>query len=205
MKRDSKISKGRSRSILEDTFEKIYLQNFDRLFLFATTITKSREMAKDVVSDVFMALWEKRTQLSRIKEIESYLFVSVKNHAIRLVSKRSHSLRDENMEGTLLAIDRINPEEILLGKELFDFIEKTVSELPDKARLVFRMAKDKQLSYKDIALELDVSVSTVKSQLVRATAIVKTAILEKIAEEDDHSGLFNYGIPGIVLICSLFV
>ncbi len=200
MKKDSKIRKMKSRSLLEDTFEKVYNENFDRLFLFASTITKSKELAKDVVADVFVDLWENNAQLSKIREIESYLFISVKNQAIRHISKKSHQLKDDNIESTLVSIDRVNPEEVLLAKELFDFIETTVSNLPDQGQLVFRMAKDKQLANKDIADELGISVSTVKSQLVRATAIIRTAILEKFDEKHFDAGLEQYGLLSMVLL-----
>ncbi|MEQ8554367.1 MAG: RNA polymerase sigma-70 factor [Cyclobacteriaceae bacterium] len=199
MEKDSKIRKTKSRSLLEETFEKIYLENFDRLFLFATTITKSKDLAKDVVSDVFVELWDNNSRLSRIKEIESYLFISVKNHAIRLVSKKSHQLKNENIDSALASIDRINPEEVLLAKELFDFIERTVIHLPDQSQLVFRLAKDKQMSNKDIAAELGISVSTVKSQLIRATTTVREAILEKFADEKGHPSFERYGIISVVL------
>tara|TARA_Y100001972_G_scaffold123255_1_gene170195 strand:+ start:505 stop:1137 length:633 start_codon:yes stop_codon:yes gene_type:complete len=185
---------------LEEAFEKIYLDNFDQLFLFACTITKSRELAKDVVSDVFVELWDNSAQLSKIKEIESYLFISVKNHAIRLVSKKSYKLKDDNIESTLLSIDRVNPEEVLVAKELSAVIEKTVQSLPAQAQLVFRMAKDRQMAYKDIATELGISVSTVKSQLIRATGIVREAILKKFDNERGQSSGDQIGISSIILL-----
>ena len=53
---------------LKETFEKIYEGNFERLIRYAFSITKDKEIAEDVVADVFANLWDKRDQLNNIKE-----------------------------------------------------------------------------------------------------------------------------------------
>ena len=161
---------------LDETFERIYHENFDRLFVFALKITRSREMARDLVADVFTELWSNRARLGRIRHIESYLFISIKNNAIRTVSKRLN-MDIDSMEATLKAIDNVNPEEVLLEKELFDLIERVVRSLPDQCQLILRLAKDKNMKHKEIADELGISVTTVKSQLLKATTRIKEAIL----------------------------
>lgn len=181
-------------------FEKIYLENFDRLFLYATTITKSDELAKDIVSDVFVDLWKNMQRLAQIKDINSYLFISVKNQAIRTVSNNPENLQNYDFESVVKGIDRINPEEVLLEKELFDFIESVVKNLPDHCQLVFRMAKDQNLSNKEIAEELGVSVATVKSHLLKATATLRTAICEKYSESMNDFGVDKFKIASFLLL-----
>ena len=199
MQRRDKIRKLESDLFLGAEFEKIYNENFNRLFLFACKITRSREIARDVVSDIFVELWDKRLQLEQIKEIESYLFISVKNHAIRMVSRNVDQGLD-SIEDTMINIDRIDPEEILLEKELYKLIEQTVNALPDQCQLVFRLAKDKKMKYKEIAEELGISITTVKSQLLKATTRIKEAILESYGGHHDTIGYDQLGIILLTII-----
>lgn len=178
------------------TFDEIYHQNFDRLFLFALKITKSRELARDVVSDVFAELLSNKIQLEKIRQIESYLFISVKNRAIGVVSKR-FDYDIDSAEAALKDIDNVSPEEILLEKELFELIENAVKALPAQCQLVFRLAKENKMKQKDIAEQLGISITTVKSQLLKATSRIKETIL-------DHYGnslpLIGYRQLGIILL-----
>src|SRR5690606_42043092 len=54
----------------EDYFERIYSEYFDRLFAYALVITKSENLAKDVVSDVFFNLWNAKKNLSSVRSEE---------------------------------------------------------------------------------------------------------------------------------------
>lgn len=185
---------------VQEVFEDVYSENFDRLFLYARTITKSAELAKDVVSDVFVDLWDHRSRLSKIRDIESYLFISVKNHAIRIVSNNQNNLHTNDLESTIKNIDRIDPEEILLEKELLDLIENEVSLLPDQCQLIFRMAKDKQMKYKEIALELGISSSTVKTQLVKGISIIRTAICNQYGDSIDENYANKSSLANLLIL-----
>ena len=106
----------------------------------------------------------------------------------------------DSIEDTMINIDRIDPEEILLEKELYKLIEQTVNALPDQCQLVFRLAKDKKMKYKEIAEELGISITTVKSQLLKATTRIKEAILESYGGHHDTIGYDQLGIILLTII-----
>lgn len=81
-------------------------------------------------------------------------------------------------------VDKISPEEVLLEKELLELINSVVDSLPEQCQLIFRMAKEKQMSYKDIALELGVSQSTVGTQMGRAIQAIRERYEASIADDD---------------------
>jgi len=55
-------------------------------------------------------------------------------------------------------------------------LEKAVTQLPEKCRLIFRLSREQHLSDKEIAQELHLSVNTVRTQMQRALQKLKTAI-----------------------------
>ena len=185
-------------STLDAEFVRVYEENFDRLFFFALKYTKSEELAKDVVSDVFLNLWKSRDRFSEIRQLESYLYISVKNEAIHVLSKNfNHSSLDAEKE--IKSIDQVDPQELLQEKELLKEIDRTVEQLPDQCRLIFDMAKNRQMKYKEIAEELGVSVSTVRMQLIKATSAIKDSIRKKY-DDDNHTGHIQLGMVSLMLI-----
>ena len=74
---------------LKETFENIYKGNFERLIRYAFSITKEKELAEDVVAQVFANLWDKRDRLHKIREVGFYLNTSVRNQAIKVVKEKA--------------------------------------------------------------------------------------------------------------------
>ena len=185
MSKDRKIRnlKSNSASLLESEFTKIYKENFDRLYFFAFTYAKSEELAKDIVSEVFLNLWKNRTKFSEIRQLESYLYIAIKNQAIHVLSRNLKHTDSIEFEKEAKMIDKVDPEELLLEKELLREIELAVEELPDQCQLVFNMAKNQQMRYKEIAEELGISVSTVRMQLIKASGIIRETIRKKYSDE----------------------
>lgn len=159
----------------EKYFEEVYRAYFDRLYAYALVITKSENLAKDVVSEVFFNLWKTKTDLFSIKELKSYLFTSVRNQALRSLSNDPVRFTSDNYEQVTASIDDLNPEELLVGKELDEFLNEVIEKLAPQCALVFRMVKEDSMKYAEVAAELGISVDTVKYH-------VKTA-LKKIRVE----------------------
>ncbi len=202
MSRLSKVRKLESDISLKKRLTGIYEDHFDRLYYFAISITKSDDLAKDVVSEVFFKLWKNRSAFSEIRQIESYLYISVKNEAIQVLSGNLVKGKSLDFDQEAKAVDRINPEELLIEKELIQEISGAVQKLPEQCQLIFNMAKNRQMKYKEIAEELGISVSTVRMQLIKATGTIKETIRDKY--KDDKS-LDSYKIGMIWLLLASLI
>ncbi len=201
---ENKIVRLNRASEIEYQFEKIYEEHFDRLYFFAKTIVKSEQVAEDIIAEVFLNLWKSRDRFHEIKAMDSYLFIAVKNRATRMLYEEPHKLDVSLVENTARFIDKIDPEELLLEKELTQALDEVVSTLPDQCRLIFEMAKNRQLKYKEIADELGISISTVRTQLQKASSIIRKHLYDKYYEghehKQDHFGNIN---PALYLIALL--
>jgi RNA polymerase sigma-70 factor (ECF subfamily) len=152
---------------LKETFEKIYEGNFERLIRYAFSITKDKEIAEDVVADVFANLWDKRDQLNNIKELRYYLNASIRNQAIRTIKKNTKlSLLATKNESSdhLTSSDNIDPENLLMGKELGNMIASVINSLPPQAGKIYNLSKNGK-SNQQIALDLEISKRTVENHL----------------------------------------
>ena len=163
----------------EEYFQEVYKAYFDRLFGYALMITRSENLAKDAVSEVFYNLWNGGTDLHSIKELSSYLFTSVKNQSVKALSYDPVEFRIDCYEHLTTSIDEIDPEEILVGKELEEFLNEVIENLPSHCALVFRMVREDNMKHDDVANELGITRDTVKYHL-------KTAMKKIKAELEDH-------------------
>ncbi len=161
----------------EKFFESIYRCYFHKLYIYSKVICNSRDLAKDVVSDLFYELWKKQTNLEDIINLETYLYVAVRNKSIKALLKDKNRISEATVDVLNNSIDYIDPEELLIEKELKETLDKIVERLPEQCQLVFRLAKERGMKYSEIAVELGISTETVKSQLKRAQKKLRAGIL----------------------------
>ncbi|WP_258105291.1 RNA polymerase sigma-70 factor [Marinoscillum sp. MHG1-6] len=186
---------------LELRFRKIYNDNFQDLFLYARAICKSEELAKDIVSEVFVNLWKSREELERVRNLKAYLLVSVKNECIKMHYKETARNGERENEHFINQIERVGPEEVLLGNELLRLIETTIDKLPDQCRLIFDLVKNQHKSYKEISQELGISTSTVSTQMGRAIQSIRRAI----QDEYDQDSFEAFSNTAMTLLLVLFL
>jgi RNA polymerase sigma-70 factor (ECF subfamily) len=163
---------------LKETFVNIYNGNFERLIRYAFSITKEKELAEDVVAQVFANLWDKRDRLHKIREVGFYLNTSVRNQAIKVVkekAKLSASKKSNEFNDHESIADSIDPESLLMGKELAKLVSKAVANLPPQARLVYNLSKNDK-SNGQIAEELGISKRTVENHLYKVLNKLREAL-----------------------------
>ncbi len=166
-------------------FEEIYRAYFPRLYAYSRSIVDSQSMAKDIVSDFFYKLWLNKEDFDEIQDVEMYFFVSVRNLSFKSLKKAGAFRHEEHLQVKMQSVDYVDPEELLLEKELLEALESIISELPDQCQLIFRMSKEKGLKNAEIAAELGISVVTVNSQKKKAVARLKAGILKYYHDHDD--------------------
>ncbi|NLR82244.1 RNA polymerase sigma-70 factor [Chitinophaga eiseniae] len=150
-------------------FKALYQQQVFRLYQFAFAFVKQRQPAEEIVNDVFVKLWEKRHQLDKIGQIRVYLYVAVKNAALNQL-RRPAIFTETDLDSLHVQHFRLEPdtEQLLLTHELQQAIASAVEQLPPKCKMIFKLVKQDELSYKDVAGILGISPKTVDAQLAIA-------------------------------------
>lgn len=161
----------------EKALQQLFELYGDGLLRFSVSIIKKKELAEEVVCDVFFQLWLQRKKISTIENIKAYLFTATKNTTINYLEKekrvRFSSLDDISVT---LPIDEICPETELISAELRNAIEQAIQHLPERCKLIFSLAKIEQFKYKEIAQILGISVKTIDHQLTIALKKIGEAI-----------------------------
>lgn len=136
------------------------------LFQLSAAILRSRQIAEEVVEDVFIKVWEQREQLGELNNLRAYLYVLAKNlsvdHLRKISGKRVYTLEDVNVP--VLTVQS-NPEDLMISREIIKKINLAINELPPKCKLIFKLVKIDGLRHKEVAEILNISLKTVESQM----------------------------------------
>jgi RNA polymerase sigma-70 factor (family 1) len=161
----------------ENAFKSLFDHFYPELLNYAWYISGSKFAAEEIVSAVFINFWQTRKKLPDVKNLNSYLFISVKNRSYNYLRDNGlRIIREDEKERFQPIITFENPESQYLSNELRTIILNAIEELPDRCRMVFRLVREDGLKYQEAADLLDISVKTVEVQMGRATAKLKSAL-----------------------------
>ncbi|WP_276166399.1 RNA polymerase sigma factor [Zobellia alginiliquefaciens] len=162
--------------------ETIFNRHYDGLCRFGLSYTNEQNSVEEVVSDVFLQLWNNETRIQEIRNPKPYLYVVVKNKLLQAISKSNLKQSfDQGFEAeytTSPSIEQqiINQEE----KEIFSQkIEEILCQIPKKSRQIFEMSRLDELKYREISEILGISVKTVESHMAHALKIIRSTVLKK--------------------------
>ncbi len=162
-------------------FEQLFRMWYVRLCLYAESIVRDRDMAEDLVQNLFCMLWEKRGEIDIRESMKAYMYRSVYHAALNSLKHEKVKLafwefiqkegsKDENNVERF--IDKQNQDVAL--KE----INRAIDTLPFQCRQIFLLSRFSGKKSQEIAAELDISVRTVEVQLYRA--------MKRLREELSH-------------------
>ena len=150
-------------------FEELYKQYYIFLCLIAEHIVRNPSDAEEIVSDVFVKLWNIREKIEITTSIKAYLVKAVHNTSINFLaqSNMTNKLTDSltNSDYKLLAWDSDYPLGQLFEKEIMNILDHGINNLPDACRQIFILSRNENMKYNEIADKLGISVNTVKTQM----------------------------------------
>ncbi|QEE49775.1 RNA polymerase sigma-70 factor [Flavobacterium alkalisoli] len=152
-------------------FEEIYTGYWEKLYVFSFKMTQDRELAQNIVQDVFIDFWERRNETT-ILSIESYLFRAVKNQVYKYYrnNRFDKSIPEEKFENYL--IENISS----VDDELLDKLYSLLDKLPEKRKEILMMYKIQEMDIDQIAAQLNISKQTVKNQITSALKQLRAEI-----------------------------
>jgi len=131
------------------------------------------EVVEDVVQEVFVRIWQKRDTWNPQIAVRSYLYRSVHNQAITNIrKKRFETPLELNVENSAASHDQ-SPLENLQNDEIASRLKSAIALLPERRRQILLLRINHDMSYKEIAEMLNISVNTVDTQLRRALKLLR--------------------------------
>lgn len=149
----------------DQAFSEIYRRYWKVLFSIAFNRLKITQLAEDVVHDVFASLWKNRHDAT-IGSLNSYLASATRYLVFASIKKNSRA-RDYAEMGREVA-EAGDMQDALHNKLLLEFVHREVELLPRQCRLIFKQSRDKGMTTREIATELQIATKTVENQINKA-------------------------------------
>jgi RNA polymerase sigma-70 factor (ECF subfamily) len=165
----SLLSKGN-----QNAFDMLYKRHWADLYKLAFFILRDQDACKDIIQDVFVWVWEHRHGLE-IQFPKSYLRAAVKFKIANYI--RSGNIRESFFEEVAkydYSTSMPGAEEFAELRELNNIIQQAICNLPVKCREIFRLSREANLSNREIAEQLGISIKTVENQITIALHRIRT-------------------------------
>ena len=157
----------------EGAFCELYAAYKNRLIYFAMRFLKSREYAEDIFQDAFTVIWESRRFINPDAYFSAYLYTIVRN---RILNQLRELANENHLKEQILlqAIDHSNnTSNEIFANDLQKLISHALQQLTPRQREIFEMSREKQMSHKEIAEALGISINTVQEHISISLRLVR--------------------------------
>ena len=158
------------------SFEDLYKQYFQALINYGFRITKNENLIEDAVQELFISIWNNRTNLSEVNEVKFYLFRSLKNRILRQLEKDIFD-KSEDIDVYLDFLNSISEEQKKIDSEQFDAnldtLQRAIAHLPIRQQEVINLKYYHDFTLDEIAKLMDVNKQSVSNLLFRSYAILR--------------------------------
>jgi RNA polymerase sigma-70 factor (family 1) len=163
----------------ERAFTELYNRYKNVVYSCAMKITKSKTLSDEVVQEIFLKIWCKKEALTDIAHFESYIFIMARNQVFNLLKKiaRERNLKNEIHYNSIsfdLADSALEEQQF---KAIFN---KIIKQLPPQQQKVYRMVREEDLNYQQIAELLEISPLTVQKHMAQATKLIRLKLIRHI-------------------------
>ncbi|NKI28403.1 RNA polymerase sigma-70 factor [Arenibacter sp. 6A1] len=150
--------------------ERLFKEHYSLLCLYSFSVVKDHEVAKDIVQDFFISYWQKEDELTITNSFKAYATRAVKNLSLRYLEQQRKQQR-LLQQLPINDYEEITEEETPIEKNK---IPELLDQLPESRRDIFISYVLDGMSYAEIAAHNDISINTVKTQMKRAYAFLRT-------------------------------
>lgn len=160
-------------------FEQIFRKYYPLLCYEARSYVKSYDLIEEIVCDVFTRIWQNRENITIQTSLRDYLIKSVHNNSIdyyrqlkRKEMNQSIIETDDKTRSTVMDLNE-SPLDYILTQELEERINSLIELLPTQYKRAFKLSRIKNLTYEEIAVEMKISINSVKTNIKNALSFLR--------------------------------
>ena len=150
----------------EDRFEVFFKENYAMLCRGVYRLLKDESVSEDLVQEVFLKVWEKRDKLDLNDRFIFYLKKACYHEALQHL--KTNHITTDNFQATMQILGDERTDEALLKSELEKKVITGINLLPDKSKLVFSLSRYEEMTYREIAEQLEISTKAVEKHMTKA-------------------------------------
>lgn len=158
-------------------FEQVFRLYYSSLCLYSYGITGNKDVAEEIIQELFYKIWKERDTLQILHSLKSYLYGAVRNQSLRYCEQ--HAVRERHRQHVMATHKEYpdnTPHEEMEYRELEEIINRALSKLPERRRIIFRMHRIEGLKYKEIADKLSLSVKTIEAEMTKTYQLLRKEI-----------------------------
>lgn len=156
-------------------YELLFRTYYMPLCSHAVRFVYNKEVAEDLVTEIFLNFWKKSVHTSVTTTFRAYLFTSVRNKCFTYLRWEFQKIRQEELDDNFLS-DMLSPDHIMEMDELYMHVERVIRTLPPQCQKVFVLSRFEGKSYQEIAAKLDVSVKAVEGHISKALNVLRRSL-----------------------------
>ncbi|MCD0489891.1 RNA polymerase sigma-70 factor [Pedobacter sp. MC2016-14] len=160
----------------EEALRPLYESHLKPLHYFILRVAKSKQLAEDVVQDVFLKIWDSRQQIDPDQPFKTFLYTVAKRHLLNMLKRVQHEtfILDEIRKYTVTTERSTDLQ--LEYSESNELLKEAIEKLPPQCKTIFVQCKIEGKAYKQVAIELGIAEGTVHAQMVKALKIIREYI-----------------------------
>lgn len=158
-----------------DALKELYRRYWKGCYEHAAGKVRSEVVAEELVQNVFVSLWEKRSELA-VQNMGAYLYTAIKYQTITYI--RSSMVREKGIRSLPVRQDHAEAESHLLLRELSEAIETAIAGLPEKSQAIFRLSRFEHRTNKEISQSMDISEKAVEYHITQSLKALKVHLRE---------------------------
>lgn len=157
----------------ETAFKTIYDKYWPDLFQAAFKRTRNADDARDLVQELFIALWDNAARLEQVTDLAPYLFVALRNRVFNYFEKKSVRLNYLLQQ----PFKPVESEEAIFSsirsREIKACVEDVIAAMPQRMKEIYLLSREQQLTVGEIAALMGIAPQTVKNQLHTALGRIR--------------------------------
>jgi RNA polymerase sigma-70 factor (ECF subfamily) len=162
----------------EAAFTTIFFRYTARLAPFVTQLLQSDSWSEEIVQDVFLRLWQSRSQLGTIDHPSAYLYQMASNRTLDYIKRNARDVKLQYYSARWLASGVNHPETDQDFREVEALLKEAVQRLPAQRRRVYQLVREEGLPHAEIADRLQISKHTVRNHVAEALQEIRIYLRE---------------------------
>jgi RNA polymerase sigma-70 factor (family 1) len=157
----------------KDAFSELFGRYAPRIYKFAISYLKNRNDAEEIVQDVFLKIWEKRSSIKASENIKAFIFTITANKIYDFIRRKNIEHTFHNYAVLNLGNNENNSWNSIVYKDVQQTIFNVANKLPSQQQKIFNLSKMEGLTNDEIAIKMGISKRTVENDLYRAVLFLK--------------------------------
>jgi len=153
----------------DQAFSKLFERHWNEVYQFCLKYSRDNDVAMDLTQNIFLSIWERKLEFPNAGNASAYLLKAAKFQVLNYLRNKKNTVDITDLK-VLKEVPRngYNPETLFISTEKTTEIAMQITALAEPTRSIFLLSREKEMSYRQIADEMDLAVKTIEKHISRA-------------------------------------